>query len=118
MTPREIIERALRLEPTPRLPVSLLSAGAWTLNRHGLTLERALSAGPERLAEVIADTNEAAAVVSHTIVTEYAGDYLYSVGATLIWLNIHPTCIIHPTPIISRVADELSVIEFDRSASE
>lgn len=60
MTSREIIERALRLEPTPRLPVSLLSAGAWTLNRHGLTLERALSAGPERLAEVIAGTNEAA----------------------------------------------------------
>src|SRR5512133_181025 len=60
MTSREIIERALRLEPTPRLPVSLLSAGAWTLDRHGVTLERARSAGPERLAEVIADTNEAA----------------------------------------------------------
>ncbi|WP_242392380.1 uroporphyrinogen decarboxylase family protein [Anaeromyxobacter oryzisoli] len=58
MTSKEIIERALRLEATPRLPVSLLSAGAWTLNRHGLTLEGALGAGPERIAEVIARTNE------------------------------------------------------------
>lgn len=57
MTSREIIESALRLEATPRVPVSLLSAGAWTLNRQGLTLERALAAGPERIAEAIAQTN-------------------------------------------------------------
>jgi uroporphyrinogen decarboxylase len=58
LTSRQIVERALRLEPTPRLPVSLLSAGSWTLNRSGLTLEQALAAGPERIAEAIARTNE------------------------------------------------------------
>ena len=57
MTSKEIIKRVIRLEPTPRLPVSLLSAGAWNLNQSGLTLEQALAVGPQRIAEVIAKTN-------------------------------------------------------------
>jgi uroporphyrinogen decarboxylase len=58
MTSKEIIQKVIKLEPTPRLPVSLLSAGAWNLNQSGLTLEQALAAGPQRIAEVIAKTNE------------------------------------------------------------
>lgn len=58
VTHKEIIEKLIALEKTPRLPVSLLSGGAWTLNRDGLTMEQALDATPERLAEVIARTNE------------------------------------------------------------
>ena len=58
MTSREIIDKVIRLEKTPRLPVSLLSAGAWTLNQSGLTLEQALTVGPQRIAEVIVNTNE------------------------------------------------------------
>jgi len=57
MTSRQIIEKTIRLERTPRLPVSLLSAGAWTLNQSGLTLEQALDVSPERFAEVVAATN-------------------------------------------------------------
>jgi uroporphyrinogen decarboxylase len=60
VTSREIIERVIRLEKTPRLPVSLLSGGAWNLNRGGLTLEQALAEKPERVAEIIAKTNEIA----------------------------------------------------------
>jgi uroporphyrinogen decarboxylase len=59
MTSKEIIQKTIRLEPTPRLPVSLLSGGAWALNRNDLTLEQALAAGPGRIAEIIAQTNEA-----------------------------------------------------------
>jgi uroporphyrinogen decarboxylase len=58
MTSKEIIQKTTRLEPTPRLPVSLLSAGAWTLNQSGLTLETALAAGAGRIAEIISKTNE------------------------------------------------------------
>ena len=58
MTSREIIAKTIRLEKTPRLPVSLLSGGAWNLNRGVLTLEQALSEKPERVAEIIAKTNE------------------------------------------------------------
>jgi uroporphyrinogen decarboxylase len=58
ITSKEIIEKVIKLEPTPRLPVSLLSAGAWTLNQSGLTLEQALSVSPQRVAETIAQTNE------------------------------------------------------------
>jgi uroporphyrinogen decarboxylase len=58
MTSKEIIQKVIRLEPTPRQPVSLLSGGAWALNRSGLTLEQALVAGPVRIAEIIAQTNE------------------------------------------------------------
>jgi len=58
VTSREIIERTIRLEKTPRLPVSLLSGGAWNLNRGGLTMEQALDEKPERIADIIAKTNE------------------------------------------------------------
>jgi uroporphyrinogen decarboxylase len=57
LTSKEIIRRLIALEPTPRQPVSLLSAGAWTLNQSGLTLENALAVTPERFAEVLAETN-------------------------------------------------------------
>lgn len=57
-TSRELVESTIRLEPTPRGAVSLLSAGTWTLLRSGLSLEQALAAGPERIAEAIAGTNE------------------------------------------------------------
>jgi len=60
VTSKEIIAKAIRLEKTPRLPVSLLSGGAWNLNRGGLTLEQALAERPERVAEIIAKTNEIA----------------------------------------------------------
>jgi uroporphyrinogen decarboxylase len=58
VTSKEIIGKVIKLERTARLPVSLLSAGAWTLNQGGLTLEQALAAGPRRIAETIAATNE------------------------------------------------------------
>jgi len=58
VTSKEIIQKVIKLEKTPRLPVTLLSAGAWTLNQSGLTLERVLATGPQRIAEVIAKTNE------------------------------------------------------------
>jgi uroporphyrinogen decarboxylase len=57
-THKEIIEKTIRLEKTPRLPVSLLSGGAWALNRSGLTMEQALKENPQRLADVISETNE------------------------------------------------------------
>ena len=60
MDSKEIIAKLIRREKTPRLPVSLLSGGAWNLNRNGLTLEQALEQPPERIAEVIAKTNELA----------------------------------------------------------
>jgi len=43
VTSKEIIGKVIRLEKTPRVPVSLLSGGAWNLNRVGLTLEQALA---------------------------------------------------------------------------
>lgn len=58
ITSKEIISKLINHEPTPRLPVALLSAGAWTLNQSGLTLEQALNISPDRFADVIAKTNE------------------------------------------------------------
>lgn len=58
VTSKEIIQRLVALQPTPRQPVSLLSAGAWTLNQSGLTLEQALAVTPERFAQVLAETNQ------------------------------------------------------------
>lgn len=58
MNSKEIVLKVLNLQKTPRLPVSLLSGGAWTFNRKGLTLEKALAIGAEQAAEIISETNE------------------------------------------------------------
>ncbi|MDR2343531.1 MAG: uroporphyrinogen decarboxylase family protein [Spirochaetaceae bacterium] len=53
MNPKEIITGLLDLRETPRLPVSLLSGGAWALNSSGLSMEKALSENPEKVAEIL-----------------------------------------------------------------
>ena len=53
MNSREIITGLLELRETPRLPVSLLSGGAWALNSAGITLEQALSEDTEKVAETL-----------------------------------------------------------------
>jgi uroporphyrinogen decarboxylase len=53
MNSKEIIGSLLDLRPTPRLPVTLMSAGAWALNSNGLSLEKALAAPAEDVAEVL-----------------------------------------------------------------
>lgn len=58
MNSREIILKAINREKTPRLPVALLSGGAWTFNRRGFTLESALSSGAENAADILEETND------------------------------------------------------------
>ncbi|MDR1910212.1 MAG: uroporphyrinogen decarboxylase family protein [Spirochaetaceae bacterium] len=53
MNSRELIGDLLALKPTPRLPVTLMSAGAWALNSSGLSLEKALASPPEEVAEIL-----------------------------------------------------------------
>jgi uroporphyrinogen decarboxylase len=53
MNAKEIITALLDLKPVPRLPATLMSAGAWALNSSGLSLERALSTLEEEVAEVL-----------------------------------------------------------------
>lgn len=60
MSSKELIIKALNREKTERVPVALLSGGAWTFNRKGLTLEEALNIGAGQAAEIIAETNELA----------------------------------------------------------
>jgi uroporphyrinogen decarboxylase len=50
MNSTEIIERVVRLEPTERMPVALLSAGAWAINSNGYMLDQALALDPEIMA--------------------------------------------------------------------
>ncbi|MDR1574573.1 MAG: uroporphyrinogen decarboxylase family protein [Treponema sp.] len=53
MNSKEIIAGLLDLKPTPRLPATLMSAGAWALNSSGLSLEKALAAPAEEAAEIL-----------------------------------------------------------------
>ncbi|MCE5283707.1 MAG: uroporphyrinogen decarboxylase, partial [Deltaproteobacteria bacterium] len=77
MDSREVIERAIRLESTPRVPVALLSGGVWTFNRRGHSL-RDLLGHEELAAEIIADTNEA---VRSDIVWAGSGYHNLAIGA-------------------------------------
>lgn len=57
MKAKEVVLKAINLEPPPRQPVAIFSGGAWTFNRRGFTLEKILDQ-PELAAEIIADTNK------------------------------------------------------------
>jgi uroporphyrinogen decarboxylase len=53
MNSKQIIDALLSLQPTERMPATLMSAGAWALNSNGLSLEKALSAPSEEVAAVL-----------------------------------------------------------------
>lgn len=57
MRGKEVILKAIKLEKPPRLPVAIMSGGAWTFNKKGYTLEKILDQ-PELAAEIIVQTNE------------------------------------------------------------
>jgi uroporphyrinogen decarboxylase len=53
MNSKQIIDNLLDLRPTSRVPATLMSAGAWALNSSGLSLEKALSEPPEKVAAIL-----------------------------------------------------------------
>jgi len=57
MSGKGILLKAINFEKPARIPVTLLSGGAWTFNSRGLSLEEVL-VKPELMAEIIVETNE------------------------------------------------------------
>ncbi|MFL0194715.1 uroporphyrinogen decarboxylase family protein [Clostridium sp. WILCCON 0269] len=55
---KEIVKRALKREKTPRIPVTILSGGAWCFNSNGYSLKEALEMEPKAAANIIIETNE------------------------------------------------------------
>ncbi|MDR3356279.1 MAG: hypothetical protein LBO04_03730 [Spirochaetaceae bacterium] len=53
MNAKEIITELLALRRTPRQAVALMSAGAWALNSSGVSLEKALSETPQKVADIL-----------------------------------------------------------------
>ena len=58
MTNKEIILSGIAQKKTPRVPVMILSSGAWTDYRNGLTLQNVLEDAPEKIAEIIIADNQ------------------------------------------------------------
>lgn len=50
MKPKEIFKKAIKLEPTPRIPVTLLSGGVWVYARQGKSLQDSFDMPPEESA--------------------------------------------------------------------
>jgi uroporphyrinogen decarboxylase len=50
MEPKEIFQKAIRLEPTPRVPVTLLSGGVWVYAQHGISLQDSFDLPPSESA--------------------------------------------------------------------
>lgn len=57
MSAKGILLKAINLEKPARIPVTLLSGGAWTFNNRGYALADVLEK-PELMAEIIVETNE------------------------------------------------------------
>ncbi|WP_169717824.1 Uroporphyrinogen decarboxylase [Sporomusa silvacetica DSM 10669] len=58
MNSKEIFIKAIKLEKTPRVPVTILSGGVWVFNRKGMSLGDSFKLAPQAAAEIIAATNE------------------------------------------------------------
>jgi uroporphyrinogen decarboxylase len=53
MNSKEIVQHTLELKATPRQAVTVWSGGAWALTSNGLSLENALGAGSEKVADIL-----------------------------------------------------------------
>lgn len=58
MDPKEIFQKAVRLEQTERVPVMFLAGGIWELNENNLSFQDFLNMNPEESADYIYQQNE------------------------------------------------------------
>ncbi len=58
MTGKEIFKKAVKLEPTERVPVIILSGGVWAYNQTQRSLQDSFDMPPEQSAQYWIDTNE------------------------------------------------------------
>lgn len=56
MTGKEILKRAIRLEPTDRAPVIILSGGVWAYNQVGKSLQDSFDMSPEESSDFWVET--------------------------------------------------------------
>jgi uroporphyrinogen decarboxylase len=115
MNPKEIITELLALRETPRQPVTLMSAGAWALNSSGLSLEKALSEEPERVADIL---YSAYTGVSSDIVWAMSGYNNIVIGAIggKIKFRLKGTPDVVETPI--KNDSDIDGIDLDRISSD
>jgi uroporphyrinogen decarboxylase len=83
MNSKEIIQNVLELKPTPRLPATLMSAGAWALNSRGLSLEKALSSAPEQVADILYRAYTEAGSDIHWAISGYNNIVVGAVGGKI-----------------------------------
>jgi uroporphyrinogen decarboxylase len=55
---KEIIKKALKMEKTPRVPVTVLSGGAWCFNSNDISLKDAMEMEANAAADIIIKTNQ------------------------------------------------------------
>ena len=83
MNAKKLIQNALELKPVPALPATLMSAGAWALNSNGLSLEQALAAPPETVAEVLYRAYSEAGSAIFWAMSGYSNLLIGALGGTI-----------------------------------
>lgn len=58
MTGKEIIKKAINLEPTPRMPVMILSGGVWAYKQIGKSLQDSFDISPEESSDYWVEVNK------------------------------------------------------------
>lgn len=58
MNQKEIFKKAIKMEPTERIPVMIISGGVWAFNQAGLSLQDSFDMPPEQSADYIIAINE------------------------------------------------------------
>lgn len=86
MNSKEILIKAIKREPTPRIPVMILSGGLWVVTHAGMSFEEFFKLEPEKAADIIIETNKklnadlifAAAGLNNIGISGIGGEVLYS----------------------------------------
>ena len=86
MNSKEILIKAIKREPTPRIPVMILSGGLWVVTNADMTFDEYFKLEPEKAAEIVIETNKklnadlifAAAGLNNIGITGIGGDVLYT----------------------------------------
>lgn len=86
MNSKEILIKAIKREPTPRIPVMILSGGLWVVTNNNMSFAEYFKLSPEEAADIVIETNKklnadlifAAAGLNNIGISGIGGDVLYT----------------------------------------
>jgi uroporphyrinogen decarboxylase len=115
MTPKQLIQKVIALEPVDRQSAALLSGGSWALSVNGLNIEKALAMSAEDVADILLNTNISAGVDIIWAAPSFGNLLIRSLGGKIKFRAKGPPDVVEA--VIKEIRDT-EKIDLDRSIGD